>query len=117
MKKKLLNQLISYSYKKNIINSKHVGLITRYLNRSDLLRYIKGLKTYEKKVCIFIDAPTNNTDINDELRNFFPDKKIVLGTDNSLMLGARILADDMLFELNLKNTLERIRLSIKENYD
>ena len=117
MTKKLLSQLVAFSYEKNTLNSKNVNKIVSYLNRSDLKQYIKGLKMHEKKINVFIDVPTNDINDKDKFSKIFPNKKIVFGIDNSLMLGARILDNDMLYEINLKNTLNNIILHIEKDYD
>ena len=117
MTKKLLSQLIAFSYEKNTLNSKNVNKIVSYLNRSDLKQYIKGLKMHEKQISVFIDLSANNDEIKDKFAKIFPNKKIVLGVDPSLMLGVRILDNDKLYEMNLKSNLNRILSYIEEDYD
>jgi len=96
---------------------KIVNNIARHLNRKDLKQYIRGLKIQERKLSVFIDVPTRSSDIKYKFGKIFPDKKIVYGVDNSLMLGLRIIDDDMLFEINLKNTLDKILSYLEQNYD
>lgn len=117
MTKKLLNQLIEYSYRDNIVSPENVNKVVGYLNRSDFKQYIKRLKMYEKKHSVFIDLPSDNYDLKGKFKEIFPNKKIVLGVDNTLMLGLRIIDDDMLFEMNLKSNLKRILSYIEEDYD
>lgn len=117
MSKKFLKQLIDYSYKKNIVNDKNVSDVVKVLNRIDLKHYIDALKKQERKLTVFIDVPISDIDIKDEFRKIFPNKKISWNIKPTLMLGTRITNDDMLFEMNLKNTLDKIKESIDENYD
>lgn len=117
MSKKLLKKLIDCSYKKNILIAKNVDNIVKLLKRVDLKHYIEALKKQERKLTVFIDVPIDDLKIKDKFRKIFPNKKIAWNIDTTLMLGTRIIDNDMLFELNLKNTLEKIKASIQENYD
>lgn len=117
MTKKLLKQLINYSYKNNALIPKNVNSITGLLKRKDLKEYIHAIKIQEKKLSVFIDVPINNVGIKDKFNGIFQSKKIYYRNDPSLILGARVVADDMLFEMNLKNTLDKILSYMRENYD
>jgi len=114
---KLLKQLINYSYNNNLLNPKNVNRIAGLLNRSDLKQYIRAIKIQERKLSVFIDVPINNVSVKGKFKEIFPNKKIVWNIDPLLMLGAKITNDDMLFEMNLKNTLDKILLSIEQDYD
>ncbi|MEK7517537.1 MAG: hypothetical protein AAB583_03225 [Patescibacteria group bacterium] len=117
MSKKFLKQLIKYSYKKNILNYENVSSVAKLLKRIDLKHYIEALKKQERKLSVFIDVPINDVNIKDKFRKIFPNKKVVWNIEPSLMLGTRIIDDDMLFEMNLKNTLDKIKDSIDKDYD
>ena len=117
MSKKLLKQLIDYGYKDNKLSSENVESVAKLLDRSGLNLYIKALKRREKKLSVFIDVPINNVNVKGKFNEIFPNKKIVWNIDPSLMLGIRIINDDMLFEINLKDTLDRILSYIEEDYD
>lgn len=117
MTKKLLHQIIKYCYKDNIISPENVNKVVGYLDRSDFKEFVKGLKMYEIKHSVFIDLPIDNNNLKSKFKEIFPNKKIVLGLDNTLMLGLRILDYDMLFEINLKSNLKRILSYIEEDYD
>lgn len=117
MTKKLLKQLINYSYKNNTLIPKNVNTITGLLKRKDLKLYIREIKIQERKFSVFIDVPTNHVGIKDKFNGIFPDKKIFYRIDPTLMLGVRVVADDMLYEMNLKNTLDKILEFVEEDYD
>lgn len=117
MSKKLVKKLIDYSYENNKLNSKNVESVARLLGRRDLNLYIKALKRRERKLSVFIDVPINNLSVKGKFKEIFPNKKITWDVDPSLMLGLRIINDDMLFEMNLKNTLDKIQSYMRENYD
>ena len=114
---KLLKQLINYSYKNNMLNPKNVNSIAGQLKRYDLKQYIRAIKIQERKLTVFIDVPINHVGIKDKFNGIFPDKKIVWRKNPTLMLGTSIIADDMLLEINLKNTLDKMLLFIEEDYD
>lgn len=117
MPKKLINRLVSLSYKKNIVDAKNVDRIVKFLSIKDLKHYIEALKKQEKKLAVFIDVPMNGLVFKKEFSRIFPNKKITWKIVPSLMLGTRIIENDMLFEMNLKNTLDKIKSSIEQNYD
>lgn len=114
---KLLKQLINYSYNNNLLNPKNVNRIAGLLNRSDLKQYIRAIKIQERKLNIFIDTPINNVDNKDKFNDIFPDKNITYRNDPTLMLGARVTADDMILDINLNNTLDNIIKFVEEDYD
>lgn len=117
MSKKLVKKLVDYSYKDNKLSAENVESVAKLLDRCDLNLYIKALKRQERKLSVFIDVPINNISVKGKFKEIFPNKKIVWNIDPLLMLGARITNDDMLFEMNLKNTLDKILLSIEQDYD
>ena len=117
MSKKLVKKLVDYSYKDNKLNSKNVESVAQLLGRCDLNLYIKALKRQERKLSVFIDVPINNVSVKGKFKGIFPNKKIIWNIESSLMLGVRVIDDDMLFEMNLKNTLDKILSYMRENYD
>ena len=117
MSKNHVKKLIDYSYKDNKLSVENVESVAKLLDRSGLNLYIKALKRRERKLSVFIDVPINNINVKGKFNDIFPNKKIVWNIDPSLILGARITADDMLFEMNLKNTLDKILSYTRENYD
>lgn len=117
MTKKLLKRLINHSYKNFALIPKNVNTIAGLLKRKDLKLYIHAIKVQERKQSVFIDVPINHAGIKDKFDGIFPNKKISYRIDPTLMLGARITADDMLYEMNLKNTLDKILEFVEEDYD
>ncbi len=107
MTKKQIKLLVFASYKGDTLDSKKVFKIARLLNRKNLKKYINELKSVEsKKTVIVTTSFPPQKDIMP--LNLFPDKKIVYKSDPSLGIGVRIQCSDMLYELNLKDTLGRI---------
>ncbi len=118
MNKKLLKQLVVTSYKNNVLDPEIVTQIADKLNKRELKQYIKALKNAERQRSVFVETPfTNQKFIEDNLREIFPSKKIVVKNDPSLLLGARISYVDDIFNMNLKYSLESIVKTIEQDYD
>ena len=116
MKKKIIDKLVSQSYKKNSLDQKKINKISTLLSKADLKRYINGLKLAEKKKSLIVSSPINNQDL-EKFQKLFPNKKIIFKKDPSLMLGVRIVDNDMVHEFTLKNSLDKIISYMQENYD
>lgn len=116
MDKKNIDKLVSASYSDNILNRKKVLKISTLLSKSDLKKYINGLKLIEKKKSLIISSPMNNQDLN-KFEKLFPNKKIILKKDPTLILGMEIVDNDIVYEFTLKNSLDKIVSYIEQNYD
>ncbi len=116
MNKKKINKLVLTSYSNNLLNKKKINKISTLLSRSDLKKYINGLKLFEKKKNIIISSPVNNQDLR-KFEKLFPNKKILFKKDPSLMLGVKIVDNDVVYEFTLKNSLAKIISHIEQNYD
>lgn len=109
MKKKLLKQLINLSYEKLILNEEKTELISKYLNRKELKEYLKELKKWENETSVIISLP-KMPGIEEQkiFLNLFTNKKIVYNIDPSLLVGVKIKNNDLIYNFNLKNTLENL---------
>ncbi len=117
MNKKLLKQLVLISYKNGLLDNKIVSQIADRLDRSELKQYIQSLKNAEKFRNVYVESPFGiQNDMIKELKNIFPDKKIIDQSSPSLLVGTRITHNDDIFEMNLRNSLDTIVENI-ENYD
>lgn len=116
MNSKKIDKLVSGSYFNSYLNQKKVNRIATLLSTSDLKKYINGLKAQEQKKSLIISSPLNNQDLK-KFEKFFPNKKIVFKKDPALMLGIRIVDNDIVYEFTLKNTLDKILDHIEQNYD
>jgi len=116
MKKKIIDKLVAQSYKANYLDQKKINKISTFLSRSDLKRYINGLKLAEKKKSLIISSPINNQGLK-KIQKLFPDKKIIFTKDPSLMLGVKIVDNDIVYEFTLKNSLDKIISYMQENYN
>jgi hypothetical protein len=116
MDKKKIDKLVKASYKGNILDQEKVNKIAALISKSDLKKYINGLKTVEKKSSLIISSPINNQDIR-KFEKLFPNKKIVLKNNPNLMLGVKIVDNDIVYDFTLKNSLDKILNYIEQNYD
>ncbi|RJQ38919.1 hypothetical protein C4559_00175 [Candidatus Microgenomates bacterium] len=116
MTKKIFKQLITASYKNDNLDQEKVQRISKALKRSDLKKYIKMLKDYENKKMVTVSSPFPFKKEEEKLlKNMFPNKKIMYNTDKSLILGIKIIDNDMVYDLNLKNRLENLLSFIESN--
>lgn len=113
MTKKYIKKLAKASYKEEFLDKKIVNRIVPLLSRQDLKTYINMLKLIEKKKAIVVTLPKKNIKIKD-LQKLYPGKKIIYEHDPSLIAGIKITQNDVLYELNLKNSLENIKQSLTE---
>ncbi len=116
MNKKKIDALVLASYENNFLNRKNVNRIAILLNKSDFKKYINGLKLQEKKRTVTILSPVNNQYLN-KFQKLFPNKRIILKNDSSLMLGVKIVENDTVYEFTLKNFLDKIISHVKQSYD
>lgn len=109
MTKKQLKNLVLESYNNEMLDEKRVEHFSRILQRGELKEYIRELKSYEKKKSLVVSIPYNPTEKERiKFQELFPNKKIVYIIDPSLLLGAKIINDDYVHDLNVKNTLDNL---------
>jgi F0F1-type ATP synthase delta subunit len=119
MTRKQILQLVSSSYSKNKLDDKKVSKIASLLKRKDLKSYVRALKLQEKKSTVNIALPSAAV-YNSSKRIFFdlfPGKSIIISEDKLLLLGGKIVADDMVYDFSLKNKLENFLTELEDTYD
>lgn len=117
MNRNTLKRLVVESYTDGELDPQKVNKIADLLSRNELKLYIKALKNWEKENSIIVDLPDENMVFLEQIQTLFPDKKIVMQVDPSLLLGMRLQHNDDIFEVSLKNTLDKITKHIEEQYD
>src|SRR3989344_4341165 len=109
MNVKKIKILASQSYKNSNMNGEIINKIANLLTRKELKLYIKELKLIEKKKSVIVHLPYPPTVIEkNRLQKLFSDKKIIFIIDPSLIAGIKIVDNDLISELNLKDALERL---------
>lgn len=104
MTKKVINQLVQASYTNDQLDSKKVDRVVAHLSRADLKKYIRGLKLTEKSHTISLVLPSLKLYNKSLLAG--AKKRIEVVEDTSLLLGMKIIDNDMVHDLSLKNNLE-----------
>lgn len=93
--------------------------IAEKLSRKDLKEYIRQLKFIEKNNEVIVALPDiksyNKSD--NFFETVFPKKKIIYQEDPSLILGARITDNDMVYDSNVKSRLKELTRNIEQNYE
>ncbi len=117
MNKRFIQQLAKASFKKNDLDQSTVEKISGYLSKIELREYIRQLKNIDKSNTIFIDLPHSNSAYEKQLHEAFPDKKVKITVDPSLLLGMRVQDNDDVYEMSLKNTLDSMSNFVIEQYD
>ena len=120
MTHKQIDKLVLESYTGEDISAKRVEKITCGISRKDLKMYIRALKNWERKTSVEILIPDEKYKKNINLsmiKSLFPKKKIKYTIDSSLITGIKIINQDMVYDFNLKNTLENIVENIRKQYD
>jgi hypothetical protein len=117
MNKTQLDEIIKISYKDcGCLDQKKVNKIVSLISNSDLKKYINGLKLSEKKKSLLVLSPVDNLNLK-KFEAIFPNKKIVFIKDSTLMLGMKIIDNDIVYEFTLKNSLDKILNYMEQNYD
>lgn len=109
MKKDSIKILAKNSFIKGKINDKKAIKIASLLKRDDLKLYIKSLKDLSARETVFISVPSgeNMPNLVKEFERLFPHKKISIDLDPTLMAGIRIVDYDNVYELSIKDILEK----------
>lgn len=104
-----MKQLVEASYTEGNLNLDSITKIADKLSRKDLKVYIKALKAYDDKHTLRVESayPLHESDTS-ALKQIFGNKKIRYSENDELLVGVRITDNDTVYNMNLKNTLERI---------
>lgn len=116
MTKKQIRKLVIASYTKNNLDGKLANKIANKLTRNELKTYIKLVKSSEqaKTVTLITSKLTDTVNLKKEMSKLFPQKNIQLKEDKSLIAGIKIVDNDLIYESNVKNTLENLVSFIKQ---
>lgn len=117
MNRKTLKQLVLESYSGSDLDPQKINKIADLLSRDELRLYIKSLKNWDRQNKILLEVPTDSVLPIKDLQDVFPGKKITVSFDPSLLIGMRLHSNDDIFEMSLKNTLDKITEHIEEQYD
>lgn len=110
MNRSQIKKLALSSYKNDKLDLKRIDEIVDILKKSELKQFIKDLKTIEKKKSIIVVLPNeeNKSFYEKELKKVYGDRKITYQYDPELVLGIKIIDNDLIYEYNLKDTIDQI---------
>lgn len=121
MTKKQIKLLAKASYSKDGLAGRNVTRIADRLTREDLKRYLRALKGIEKQRTVTVVVPgvrlNDRQNIEKKFKELFKDKNIAIQTDPSLIVGLKIINNDLIYELSLRDTFARINDYLLEQYD
>lgn len=119
MNKKEIKSLVLASFKNNRIDPEKVTKIVSVIKKRKIIKsYLSELKKEVRKRSVFVSVPFElDKEELVRLSDKFPGKRVVSEINPELILGAKITRDDLIYEFDLKNTLENLNLHIKESYD
>jgi F0F1-type ATP synthase delta subunit len=114
MTKKLVKQLVEASYINNALHKQTVEKIASYLSRRELKEYIRALRATERTRNVYVSTATQLAQHEAALQAMFPGKKITFTTDSDLLAGIRVVYNDTVYEMSLKQTLKQLEEHINE---
>jgi F0F1-type ATP synthase delta subunit len=116
MDKKQIQKLVEMSFVDNILNQESLNKVIEQLDGSELKEFLRLLTDYEKKSTVYIDHSFELTESNKkQFEDLFLKRKIVYRKNESLVFGIRITDNDMVYDLNMKNSLEQIKDFLRSN--
>lgn len=109
MIKKQMQQIVTASYKKGLLDETFVNNVLLHLTRKDQKKYINELKTFEQKNSVTVTTayPLSEKDM-EKIIALYPNKKINVEIDPLLILGVTIVDTDMVYSANLADTLDKM---------
>lgn len=109
MKKKPIDELVHFSYVDGMLDRQKVEQIADLLKRHDLKEYITALKKYERQNTIIVSLPSMPEEKEQKkLQTLFPKKRIIYIIDPSLLMGMKVVDNDIIYNETLKNKLEEL---------
>lgn len=118
MTAKQVRLLVEASYTKGELDEKKVMTVAKALTRAELKLYVRALKLEEKKHKVYIALPSKAiyNKKRKDLEELYKGKEIIFEEDPTLLLGMRILDNDMLYEFSLVDRLNQLTQEVNDNY-
>lgn len=116
MTKKNLKLLAQKSFKGNYMDPKKIKKIASLLKRSELRNYLNFLRLQDLQKKITVITPEAAKGLQKTLSKMYPNRRINYAEDPSIILGIKVIDNDTIYELDLKDTLNSLKDYIKQ-YD
>jgi hypothetical protein len=120
MKTKQFKTLAIASYTKGELDIKKAKNICKLLKAGEIRQYIKQLKRIEQEKTVRVVVPDITVIDNkmlSKIKSFYPKKRVVVEQNSELILGAKIMDNDLVYDLSLKNRLDSLNDFMIEQYD
>lgn len=108
--KKTIKKLAIASFNKTDLSEAKVRRISSVLERRELKDYIKALRKIESKKTVTLIVPDEEIEsveaIAQKLRIAYPNKKVMIKVDPSLIAGIKVVNDDLIYEVSIKQILD-----------
>ena len=119
MKIREIKKLAEQSFTNGDLDVKIIKRTIALLGKKQLKVYIKFLKKLENERLVWVFTPVDKVEdkITGRIKSMFPNKKIEYVTDPSLIAGLRVVDNDMVYEFNLKDSLDNLITHLKQSYD
>lgn len=118
MNKKIIQLLIDKSYTLARLDPEKVKKIALSLSRFQLKLYIKALKKYESQKNVEVWTARQFTKQQEKaLKEQFRGKRIKIILDPNLLVGIKVKEADIIYNLNLKSTLENLSSYIIRSFE
>jgi hypothetical protein len=115
MDKKILEYLVKESLTNNALDAEKVMKFAGQMNRKHLKKYIDSLKKWVREHTVTVESPTDiDKKTKDEFRKYFTNKTVIFEKKPDLIIGTRIIDNDTIYEMNLKDTLSHLGRYITE---
>src|SRR5260221_417019 len=117
MTKKDIRKLAQTSY--DSLDEAKIMKIAGLLRRKDLKEYVRQLKSIEKQNEVIVALPDINSYNKSEkiFENIFSNKRIIYQEDTSLLLGTKIIDNDLVYDMTLKNRFEDTTKQVQQTYE
>lgn len=117
---KKIKKLALKTYSQASINTKMLDIVSKKLERKDLKAYINELKRINQNRIVKVYVPDRkvlNYKLEKSISKFFEGRSLMILEEPELLAGIRIVDNDLIYELNLKDSLENMVEYLKEIYD
>lgn len=119
MNKAQIKIIAQKSFGRNQLDSKKVKLFTSKMKRRELRNYIRAVKSIDSKNKVTVIVPSiesfKKSDMS-PLSKIYTGKKIIYEEDPSIIVGLRLIDNDLIYDFNLKNSFDNMIEKIEE-YD
>ncbi|MBU2632773.1 F0F1 ATP synthase subunit delta [Patescibacteria group bacterium] len=116
---KKIQTLVTKSYTQGELDREKANRIATNLSRGELKNYIRGLKDYENERTVTVVIPSNKlineNEVKEQFEKAFFGKRVVIKTNPDLIVGIKIINNDLIYELSLKNTLDSLKEYLSYN--